>query len=59
MFSGLKKIVSKNHSPTGIDASENNLLRAESNLTLYTPSVKAGKKRKVAEIVESSYIKKK
>lgn len=59
MLSGLKKIVGKSHSPTGIDASETNLIGSESNLNLYTPSIKAGKKRKVTETTELSYIKNK
>jgi hypothetical protein len=56
MLSGLKKIVGKNNSPNEMDASEN-LLTVETAYNLYTPSLKAGKKRKVADSTDSLNIK--
>lgn len=48
MLSGLKKMVGKNNSPvSGTDAIENHLLSMESTHSLYTPSLKTSKKRKV------------
>lgn len=59
MLSGLKKMVGKNNSPiSGTDIPENHLLSMESTHSLYTPSLKAGKKRKV-DAAESTNVKRK
>ncbi|OXU29248.1 hypothetical protein TSAR_007484 [Trichomalopsis sarcophagae] len=59
MLSGLKKMVGKNNSPiSGMDIPENHLLSMESIHSLYTPSSKAGKKRKV-ESADPTNIKRK
>ncbi|XP_011496179.1 PREDICTED: rho GTPase-activating protein gacN-like isoform X2 [Ceratosolen solmsi marchali] len=56
MLSGLKKIVGKNNSPNEVDGSEN-LLAIETACHLYTPSVKASKKRKVQDNTDLLNIK--
>ena len=58
MLSGLKKMVGKNDSHSGMDIPENHLA-VESTLHLYTPSVKAGKKRKVSDNTDGVNLKRK
>ncbi|XP_058805658.1 rho GTPase-activating protein 11A-like [Phymastichus coffea] len=57
MLTGLKKIVGKNSSPNGMDATESRLLDIDSNQSLVTPSLKAGKKRKVTDSMDLLEIK--
>uniref|UniRef100_A0ABD2X0J7 Rho-GAP domain-containing protein n=1 Tax=Trichogramma kaykai TaxID=54128 RepID=A0ABD2X0J7_9HYME len=45
MISGLRKMVGKNHSPSGTETQENHIV-AEPTTQSHTPSVKVGKKRK-------------
>lgn len=59
MLTGLKKIVGKNSSPNGQDTTESRLLDVESTQPLFTPSLKTGKKRKVADSTDSFEIKRK